>query len=320
MKLNLWTWKYKTNKKVWNKIRVFIIDLDISAKINLQFIKWIPRPVSSIFQIQKQSWKPFYENFWKTNETFWYLGTYLPRLSSEKIRFITKIKADKDSDWYEFTIFVSFLIKFWFFGLLKPVFSSPTLWSLPKIKLELNCQSDGFEAKVGFILEETRMEYFLAKSMSSKSLSKKFALSSHSSKNTTNIGEQNDIQMHLWRRIYWNWKHLWWHKRVRRLYKGVAQKTDALSLANVYFKFFSQEIIISVTRMPIASILPDHIHAFVKARVPRFTPAQGPSMVGPWWFADPNSRWILRWWYHLFQYFWTNPLPINLWSTCFLLS
>ena len=40
-----------------------------------------------------------YENWCKTNETFWYLGTYLPRLSSEKIRFITKIKADKDSDW-----------------------------------------------------------------------------------------------------------------------------------------------------------------------------------------------------------------------------
>ena len=40
-----------------------------------------------------------FEIIWKTNETFWYLGTYLPRLSSEKIRFITKIKGDQDSDW-----------------------------------------------------------------------------------------------------------------------------------------------------------------------------------------------------------------------------
>ena len=118
---------------------------------------------------------------------------------------------------------ISFLIdlsRIWR-NLLIRNFSSPTLWSLPKIKLELNCQSDGFEAKVGDILEETRnFKSFLAKSMSSKSLPKKFALPSYSGKNPTNIGKQNDIQMHLWRWIHWNWKHVWWHKRVRRLYRG----------------------------------------------------------------------------------------------------
>ena len=40
----------KTNKKGWNKTRVSIIDLDINAKINLQFIKWIPRPVFKHFK------------------------------------------------------------------------------------------------------------------------------------------------------------------------------------------------------------------------------------------------------------------------------
>ena len=117
---------------------------------------------------------------------------------------------------------ISFLIdlsRIWR-NLLIRHFSSPTLWSLPKIKLELNCQSDGFEAKVSFMLEKTRMKSFLAKSMSSKSLPKKFTLPGYSGKNSTNIGKQNDIQMHLWRWIHWNWKHLWWHKRVRRLYRG----------------------------------------------------------------------------------------------------
>ena len=33
---------------------------------------------------------------------FLYFGIYIPRLSSGKIRFITNIKGDKDSDWSDF--------------------------------------------------------------------------------------------------------------------------------------------------------------------------------------------------------------------------